>query len=83
MTGQEAALFRILLAAKGRTISKEGLLSELYSRKFYADGEIPEIKIIDVFICKLRKKLEPMGLVIETAWGKGYYLEEPGEKEAA
>jgi len=39
-----------------------------------AEGHDAEVKILDVFICKIRKKLEPFGIVIETVWGKGYTL---------
>lgn len=77
LTGQEAAMFRALLDANGRTLSKEALLSTMYTKKFYADDEMPEIKIIDVFVCKMRKKIKPLGLAVGTSWGRGYFLREP------
>lgn len=77
LTGQEATLFHALLSAKGRTLSKEHLLTELYAKKVYADDELPEIKIIDVFVCKMRKKIKPLGIDVSTSWGRGYYLREP------
>ena len=70
-------MFRMLMNANGRTLSKENLLNGLYQLKAFADEDVPEIKIIDVFICKLRKKITPLGITIGTAWGRGYYLEEP------
>ena len=62
------------------TISKEALLSQLYGGL-----DEPEIKIIDVFICKIRKKLAGASNgkdYIETVWGRGYMLREPTEIEA-
>jgi DNA-binding response OmpR family regulator len=40
----------------------------------------PELKIIDVFVCKLRKKLADAtggSHYIETVWGRGYVLRDP------
>lgn len=34
----------------------------------------PDIKIVDVFVCKMRKKLRPYGITIDTVWGRGYLL---------
>ncbi|YBV98388.1 helix-turn-helix domain-containing protein [Phyllobacteriaceae bacterium JZ32] len=51
--------------------SSEQLMAALY----WADDEEPLIKIIDVFICKLRKKLRPLDIKIETIWGRGYRLQ--------
>lgn len=82
LTGQEGVMFRAFLLANGNVRTKEALLNELYARKFYAEGEMPEIKIIDVFVCKLRKKLEPLGLYIGTIWGRGYYLHDPKGRPA-
>ena len=56
---------------KGGVCSKDALMNALYN--VGVDDE-PEIKIIDVFICKLRKKLKPFGLDIETVWGRGYLM---------
>jgi DNA-binding response OmpR family regulator len=70
LTVQENAIFASLHAAKGRLRTKEQLLSDGY---WQADEE-PEIKIIDVWVCKLRKKLRPLGVNIETVWGRGYRL---------
>ena len=83
LTGREYALFRLLLNAKGRTLSKELIIGELYAKEYRADDEMPEMKIIDVFICKLRKKITGLGLDVGTTWGRGYYLVDPNRKETA
>ncbi len=62
---------------KGMTLSKEMFLNHLY-----AGVDEPQIKIIDVFICKLRKKLSAAtggANYIETVWGRGYMLRDPVE----
>jgi two-component system cell cycle response regulator CtrA len=81
LTGKEYAILELLALRKGTTITKEMLLNHLYGGM-----DEPEIKIIDVFICKLRKKLavESEGAdYIETLWGRGYCLREPVEQRAA
>jgi two-component system cell cycle response regulator CtrA len=75
LTGTEFTLFRLLLDRKGRNASKEDILSGLYQLR--TGKEEPEIQIVDVFICKLRKKIAPLGISIGTTWGRGYFLEEP------
>jgi len=72
----EFELFVFLLARIGRAVTKEGILDELYAIR---PDAAPEIKIIDVFVCKLRKKLKPLGLDLKTHWGRGYSLELPME----
>ena len=72
LTAQEFALFDALWSARPRTLSKEKLLNALYGLK--PGGDEPEIKIIDVFICKARPKLLPLGVTVETVWGKGYRI---------
>ena len=71
LTGQEMALLKRLVEIFPRILSKEAALEWLYQLD---TDEEPEIKIIDVYICKLRKKIEPLGLRIDTAWGKGYSM---------
>lgn len=73
-TAKEYAMLELLSLRKGMTISKEMLLNHLYGGM-----DEPEIKIIDVFICKIRKKLDAAnqgadGQKIETIWGRGYVL---------
>jgi len=64
---------------KGTSVTKEMFLNNLYGGM---DG--PEIKIIDVFMCKLRKKLANASVgknYIETMWGRGYVLRQPTHEE--
>jgi two-component system cell cycle response regulator CtrA len=72
-TGKEYAMLELLSLRKGTTISKEMFLNHLYGGR-----DEPEIKIIDVFICKIRKKLREVGgHELETVWGRGYVLRDP------
>lgn len=78
LTGKEYGILELLALRKGSTLTKEAFLNHLYNGM-----DEPEIKIIDVFICKLRKKLEvASGGVnyIETVWGRGYVLRNPEEE---
>lgn len=80
LTGKEYQMFELLSLRKGTTLTKEMFLNHLYGGM-----DEPELKIIDVFICKLRKKLaEATGGTnyIETVWGRGYVLREPAPIEA-
>jgi len=80
LTGKEYQMLELLSLRKGTTITKEMFLAQLYGGM-----DEPEIKIIDVFICKLRKKLGSASNgknYIETVWGRGYILREPSEDEA-
>lgn len=70
LTRQELALFSALYHAKPAVRTKEQLLKPLTS--FIDDA--PEIKIVDVFICKIRKKIAGLGITIQTIWGEGYRL---------
>ena len=70
LTNQEAALFNALWSAKPRMLSKEQLLAATADLAF----DDREIKIVDVFICKTRKKLKPLGIEIGTVRGKGYRI---------
>lgn len=73
LTGKEYMILELLALRKGSALSKEVLLNHLYS-----GIDEPALKIIDVFICKLRRKLEkllPKGdKYIDTIWGRGYVL---------
>ena len=80
LTGKEYQMLELLSLRKGTTITKEMFLTQLYGGM-----DEPEIKIIDVFICKLRKKLASASNgknYIETVWGRGYILREPSVDEA-
>ncbi|MFK7968404.1 MAG: response regulator transcription factor CtrA [Rickettsiaceae bacterium] len=74
LTNKEYAILELLAMRKSTVLTKEMFLNHLYSSM-----DEPEIKIIDVFVCKLRKKLsEASGGVnyIETVWGRGYMLKD-------
>jgi two-component system cell cycle response regulator CtrA len=74
LTGKEYQMLELLALRKGTTLTKEMFLNHLYGGM-----DEPEIKIIDVFICKLRKKLSLAcggENYIETVWGRGYVLRE-------
>jgi two-component system cell cycle response regulator CtrA len=75
LTGKEYGILELLCQRKGTTLTKEMFLNHLY------DGmNEPGLKIIDVFVCKLRKKLaQATGgkHCIETVWGRGYALRDP------
>jgi two-component system cell cycle response regulator CtrA len=80
LTGKEYQMLELLSLRKGTTLTKEMFLNHLYGGM-----DEPELKIIDVFICKLRKKLaEATGgdNYIETVWGRGYVLREPAPMDA-
>jgi two-component system, cell cycle response regulator CtrA len=80
LTGKEYQMLELLSLRKGTTLTKEMFLNHLYGGM-----DEPELKIIDVFICKLRKKLANASNgknYIETVWGRGYVLREPSDDEA-
>lgn len=77
LTGQEARIFGMLL--RRDVLTKDAAMLGLYGHR-NADEEA-EPKIIDVFICKMRKKLTPFGIAIETIWGRGYRM--PAVSKAA
>ncbi|MCI4661493.1 MAG: response regulator transcription factor [Neomegalonema sp.] len=75
LTGKEYQMLELLSLRKGTTLTKEMFLNHLYGGL-----DEPELKIIDVFICKLRKKLSAATggeNYIETVWGRGYVLRDP------
>lgn len=77
LTGKEYEMLELLSLRKGTTLTKEMFLNHLYGGM-----DEPELKIIDVFICKLRKKLAVAANgqhYIETVWGRGYVLRDPHE----
>ena len=79
LTGKEYQMLELLSLRKGTTLTKEMFLNHLYGGM-----DEPELKIIDVFICKLRKKLSVAtggDNYIETVWGRGYVLRDPAPLE--
>ncbi len=80
LTGKEYGIMELLSLRKGTTLTKEMFLNHLYGGM-----DEPEVKIIDVFVCKLRKKIEVAtggDSFIETVWGRGYVLRDPAEGSA-
>ena len=81
LTGKEYGILELLALRKGTTLTKEMFLNHLYGGMDEPEGEI-----IDVFICKLRKKIEIAAdgeNYIETVWGRGYVLREPPSNDKA
>jgi len=81
LTGKEYGILELLSLRKGTTLTKEMFLNHLYG-----GIDEPEVKIIDVFICKLRKKLSSATggeNYIETVWGRGYVLRDPQDESGA
>ena len=83
LTGKEYQMLELLSLRKGTTLTKEMFLNHLYGGM-----DEPEFKIIDVFICKLRKKIAQATdneNYIQTVWGRGYVLKypEPQQQPAA
>ncbi len=81
LTGKEYGILELLSLRKGTTLTKEMFLNHLYGGM-----DEPELKIIDVFVCKLRKKLASAtggATYIETVWGRGYVLRDPPESTVA
>ncbi len=79
LTSKEYAILELLSLRKSTTLTKEMFLNHLYGGM-----DEPELKIIDVFICKLRKKLSAATgseNYIETVWGRGYGLKDPAPTE--
>ena len=77
LTGKEYCILELLSLRKGGIVTKRMILGHLY-------GGInePELKIIDVFVCHLRKKLAQVtggNHYIETVWGRGYRVRDPGQ----
>ena len=76
LTGKEYSILELLVMRKGMVLTKDVFLNHLYGGM-----DEPEVKIIDVFICKLRKKLAEAGArdVIGTVWGRGYTVRDPAQ----
>ena len=70
LTDMECGVLRLLLEGQGRPLGRTAILERLHA------GPMPEVRIVDVFICRLRAKLARAGLpgVIGTIWRQGYVL---------
>ena len=80
LTAKEFRIIEFLAMRKGAVFSKDAFLNHLYG-----GIDEPEPKIIDVFICKLRRKLADAGasnVVIDTIWGQSYILREMRDYDA-
>ncbi len=72
-------MLELMALRKGNTLSKEAFVNHLYNGM-----DEPDPKIVDVFICRLRKKLADLSdgdNYIETIWGRGYMLRDPATAE--
>ena len=81
LTRKEFEILELLAMRQGRPVEKSTLMNHLYG-----SNDEPEIKIIDVFICKLRKKLSEASdgdNRIDTVWGRGYVLRDPEPEQNA
>ena len=81
LTGKEYGILELLSLRKGTTLTKEMFLNHLYGGM-----DEPELKIIDVFVCKLRKKIQSATKgdnYIHTVWGRGYVLRDPDVNSSA
>lgn len=76
LTGNEAKLFGLLMARDA--VTKSGAMDVLYG--LGPDADVADEKIIDVFICKLRAKLDKFEIKIETNWGQGYFMTEEAKR---
>jgi two-component system, cell cycle response regulator CtrA len=80
LSNKEYKILELLCLRKGVTLTKEMFLNHLYGGL-----DEPELKIVDVFVCKLRKKLAQAAggdKYIETVWGRGYVMRDPEEESA-
>ena len=68
---REVSLFETLLAANGRTVSKQALLDHLYGT-----GTDVDEPVVEVYVSRLRKRLKPYGVEIRVQRGLGYALAE-------
>ncbi|OMG60438.1 hypothetical protein BJP32_03630 [Brevundimonas sp. ZS04] len=77
LTVQQARLFGALLERE--VLTKDAAMAALYRDR--GDDE-PEMKIVDVFVCHIRRKLKPFGIEIGTRWGVGYFMTPANKAEA-
>ena len=69
LTPAEMRVFGVIMAREMAT--KDAVMAALYRDEGRDEAEI---KIVDVFVCKIRRKLKPFGIGIETVWGRGYRM---------
>lgn len=80
LSGKEYEVLELLISRKDSTFTKEAILNHLYGGM-----DEPELKIVDVFICKVRNRLREAGAedIIETVWGRGYRASETLDQSVA
>lgn len=80
LTAREFDFLQIMMLHKGVLLTKERFMNGLYG-----DAEAPDLKVVDVFVCKLRRKLAACGAaeMIRTVWGRGHVLFDPSPAEVA
>lgn len=76
LTSTEEKVAQLLRERAPNIVAKTAIFDLLYA--FRHDDETPKITIVDVFICKIRAKLDAFGIKIETAWGRGYFMPAAG-----
>lgn len=69
LTGAQTRVFGVLMAREVAT--KDALMAGIYAD---VTRDAAEAKIVDVFVCHIRRKLKPFGFSVETLWGRGYFL---------
>lgn len=72
LTGQEFQIFELLLQSAPRAVRGAAMMDHLYQLR---PGDEPADKIVNVTICRMRRKLKPLGMAIETSRGRGYVLQ--------
>ena len=77
LTVQQARLFGVLLERE--LLRKDAAMAALYRDR---GEDEPEMKIVDVFVCHIRRKLKPFGIEIGTRWGVGYFMTAANKAEA-
>lgn len=76
LSARELGVLEVLMMRSGRVVGKEQLAQQLYGW----DEEVGA-NAIEVYVHRLRKKLEPAGVNIRTIRGLGYLLEKPAAHE--
>ncbi len=79
LTASEARVFGTLM--RRGEVTKQQIMGAIYADRVH-DDELPEPRIVDVFVCKIRKKLARYGIEITTIWGQGYGLSAPARERA-
>jgi len=70
MSARELALTELFLARQGRVVSKEQMIDHLFGF-----GDDVGSNAIEVYVHRVRRKLEPLGIEIRTVRGMGYLLD--------